>query len=97
MNPRVASTRTMSRQQQPPRAKCDQVVYEAIAKAAEIIVRGRCQVSSSTTNTHSSHITSSIGAAGVHSRRMGGSGSGVSSRFNLQIEEVDAVRWVTIL
>lgn len=90
----------MSRQQQPPRAKCDQVVYEAIAKAAEIIVRGRCQVSSSTTTTHSSHISSSVGTAharhatttGVHSRRMGGSGSGVSSRFNLQIEEVDAVR-----
>ena len=25
-----------------PRAKCDQVVYEAIAKAAEIIVLARC-------------------------------------------------------
>lgn len=26
-----------------PREKCDQVIYEAIAKAAEIIVHGRCQ------------------------------------------------------
>jgi hypothetical protein len=26
-----------------PRAKCDQVVYEAIAKVTEIIVRSRCE------------------------------------------------------
>ena len=39
--------RTMQPQQQPisgPRSKCDQVVYEAIAKACEIVVRGRCDV-----------------------------------------------------
>jgi hypothetical protein len=37
----------MQPQQQPisgPRSKCDQVVYEAIAKACEIVVRGRCDV-----------------------------------------------------
>ena len=35
-------------QQQPvdngPRAKCDQVVFEAIAKAAEIVVGSRCYI-----------------------------------------------------
>lgn len=30
-----------------PRSKCDQVVYEAIAKSCEIVVRGRCDVPSS--------------------------------------------------
>ena len=37
----------MQTQQQPisgPRSKCDQVVYEAIAKACEIVVRGRCDL-----------------------------------------------------
>lgn len=37
----------MQPQQQPisgPRSKCDQVVYEAIAKACEIVVRGRCDL-----------------------------------------------------
>lgn len=47
-----------------PRAKCDQVVWEAMAKAAEIIVGSRCPSSSS---------------------------SG-TSRFNLQLEEIPAVR-----
>ena len=34
-----------------PRAKCDQVVYETIAKAAEIIVRGRCHVDDNNDNS----------------------------------------------
>ena len=49
-----------------PRAKCDQVVYEAIAKAAEIIVHARCP----------------LAAAQKAS----------SSRFNLHVPELDAVR-----
>jgi hypothetical protein len=31
-------------QENGPRAKCDQVVFEAIAKAAEIIVGSRCWI-----------------------------------------------------
>lgn len=82
----------MSRQQQPPRAKCDQVVYEAIAKAAEIIVRGRCQVPSAPPN-HSHTSTSphrkstgmapSLGSSSiynVHGNTRHGSNVGVSSR-----------------
>mmetsp|Transcript_28753 Transcript_28753/g.52563 ORF Transcript_28753/g.52563 Transcript_28753/m.52563 type:complete len:858 (-) Transcript_28753:65-2638(-) len=56
-----------------PRAKCDQVVYEAIAKAAEIIVRSRCDIPRKSTPIKSNKPSS-------------------SSRFNLEVEEVDQVR-----
>ena len=65
-------------QQQPPisgpRSKCDAVVYEAIAKACEIVVRGRCDVPSSnaggggptsSSNANSSHQNSMLGASGA--------------------------------
>ena len=53
-----------------PRAKCDQVVYEAIAKACEIVVssRGNNNGTSAQPSPHS------------------------SSRFNLQLPEIQAVR-----
>lgn len=35
-----------------PRAKCDQVVFEAIAKAAEIVVASRCWIASSPADTN---------------------------------------------
>jgi len=38
-----------------PRSKCDQVVYEAIAKSCEIVVRGRCDIPSSTSSNNSSN------------------------------------------
>jgi hypothetical protein len=34
----------INQEQNGPRAKCDQVVFEAIAKAAEIIVGSRCWI-----------------------------------------------------
>ena len=116
-------------QQQPPisgpRSKCDAVVYEAIAKACEIVVRGRCDVSSSadagrtsSSNANSSNQNSMLGASGavivgsdrpVHGiyspqrgfHRQAGGGAGVggssgSSRFNLEVEEVAAVRCVRV-
>ena len=122
----------MQQPQQPPisgpRSKCDQVVYEAIAKACEIVVRGRCDVpSSNAAGTSSSNANSSsnqnsmLGASGaviVGSDRpvhgiyspqrgfhrqagAGGGGGGVggssgSSRFNLEVEEVAAVRCVCV-
>ena len=65
-------------QQQPPisgpRSKCDAVVYEAIAKACEIVVRGRCDVPSSnaagggptsSSKNNSSHQNSMLGASGA--------------------------------
>lgn len=33
-----------TQEQNGPRAKCDQVVFEAIAKAAEIVVASRCWI-----------------------------------------------------
>ena len=51
-----------------PRAKCDQVVFEAIAKAAEIIVTSRCPCASA-------------GGGGTTSQN---NGSAAGSRFNLQ-------------
>jgi len=61
-----------------PRGKCDQVVYETIAKAAEIIVRGRCQ-----TDERDKHAKNSNGGVST--------GSSIS-RFHLEVEEVDNVR-----
>ena len=114
-------------QQQPPisgpRSKCDQVVYEAIAKACEIVVRGRCDVPSaapagSGTSSSANNQNSMLGASGavivgsdrpVHGiyspqrgfhRQAGAGGGGVGgssgSRFNLEVEEVAAVRCVRV-
>ena len=83
-----------------PRAKCDQVVYEAIAKAAEIIVRGRCAHIPSPTNSinaNNGRPNSNNNSYSPFSSRtsMGSSGSGgSSSRFNLEVEEVEMVRYV---
>ena len=60
-----------------PRAKCDQVVYEAIAKAGEIIVHSRCQVPTNNKNSN---------------KRGNGSSSSSSSRFNIEVAEVENVR-----
>lgn len=131
----VAANQAMQQpqQQQPPpisgpRSKCDQVVYEAIAKACEIVVRGRCDVPSSApanaaaaaAGTSSPNQNSMLGASGgavivgsdrpVHGiyspqrgfhRQAGGGGGAVGgssgSRFNLEVEEVAAVRCVRLL
>ena len=52
---------TMQQQQQQqrqqrsgPRANCDQVVFEAIAKAAEIVVASRCKIESDPSSSPSS-------------------------------------------
>ena len=67
-----------------PRAKCDQVVYEAIAKAAETILTGRCRCDDSIGNG-----SRSISGQSMFNSKMG---SGASSRFHLEIEEVATVR-----
>ena len=62
-----------------PRAKCDQVIFEAIAKAAEIVVGSRCWIDSG----------NPFGAGG------GSNGSSNnSSRFNLLVPEIQGVRYV---
>lgn len=65
-----------------PRAKCDQVVYEAIAKAAEIIIRARCPISSDQKNPAKTSTSPAAAASGGTS----------STRFHLEVEEVESVR-----
>lgn len=67
-----------------PRAKCDQVVYEAIAKAAETILTGR----SSRCDNNDNHGYRNSSGQNMTTSKMGGA----SSRFHLEIEEVPAVR-----
>ena len=67
-----------------PRAKCDQVVYEAIAKAAETILTGRCKCDENSNNG-----SRSSSGQSMFNSKMGG---GTSSRFHLEIEEVATVR-----
>lgn len=103
-----------------PRSKCDQVVYEAIAKSCEIVVRGRCDIPTSTPQQNNLGVSTSglaSGAVIVGSDRPlhgiyspqrgfhkqysasaglggGGGGGGNGSRFNLEVSEVDSVRYV---
>lgn len=70
-----------------PRAKCDQVVFEAIAKACEIIVTSRrCSEYSSDGATRPPSSGWTTAGGGV-----GGSPSS-SSRFNLHVPEVARIR-----
>ena len=66
-----------------PRSQCDQVVFEALAKAAEIVVASRCWLGTT---------------PGGRGSRGGGSGSGSGNlgRFNLLVPEVPSVRYVSV-
>jgi hypothetical protein len=91
-----------------PRAKCDQVVYEAIAKVTEIIVRSRCEekdllyTTDASAGNHSAedHSTSDRTTnrtshnVGSYNNSSSNStiGSNSSARFNLEIEEVESIR-----
>lgn len=61
-----------------PRAKCETVIYEAFAKAAEIIVQSRCPLDG-------------IDAAAIMS---GNNKPSSSPRFNLHVPEIQDVRCV---
>ena len=71
-----------------PRAKCDRVVYEAIAKAAEIIVRGRCRCNNSTQHNNVSGSVANNNNTANNSPNTSHTGT----RFYLEIEEVPTVR-----
>ena len=73
-----------------PRVKCDQVVYEAIAKAGEIIVRSRCDIPDHPPNRN--NVTLRNSGHGSSSSTSNGSGSGSGSRFNIEVGEVESVR-----
>ena len=70
-----------------PRAKCDQVVFEAIAKAAEIVVGSRCYIGGA--NGDGNFNSSPFGGGGVNTNN---NNSSSGSRFNLMVPEVQGVR-----
>lgn len=69
-----------------PRAKCDQVIYEAICKGCEIIIHSRMGNTTTTTNTSTTASTASTASS------TGNSNATTTSRFNLQIPEIVGVR-----
>lgn len=72
-----------------PRAKCDQVVFEAIAKAAEIVVGSRCWIDPSNLQQQQQQ------QQNLYSINNSGNGTNSiasSSRFNLFVPEVQGVR-----
>ena len=75
-----------------PRAKCDQVMFEAIAKASEIIVNGRCASKQLGQYQHQlQQQQQQRGAMYGGSNYMPNNGSN-SSRFNLMVPEIASVR-----
>jgi len=72
-----------------PRAKCSQVVYEAIAKACEIVVRSRSSSLGVQVNSKSDN-----GITQVKSSSCSVGSGGTSGRFNIEIDEVPQVRSV---
>ena len=80
-----------------PKAKCDQVIYEAIAKSCEIAVRGRCTdlIDDSMTGSGDGRrgFLNYGGRNNNPSASNNNSGS-TSSRFNIEVDEVPNVRSV---
>jgi hypothetical protein len=71
-----------------PRAKCDQVVFEAIAKAAEIIVGSRCWIDPTNVAVQQHQQQQQH----FYNNGNGTSTIASSSRFNLFVLEVQGVR-----
>jgi Autophagy-related protein 13. len=70
-----------------PRTKCDQVMYEAIAKAAEIIVRGRCQLSPDEEEEDAKQNSSNY-----NNNSSNNNNNNSTSRFNLELPPIASVR-----
>ena len=83
-----------------PRAKCDQVIFEAIAKATEIVVNGRAAGGQTQRIFNHQHqqdlegdnIYSGGGHGHSNSNNNSSSSSSNSSRFNLTVPENPGVR-----
>lgn len=72
-----------------PRSKCDQVVFEALCKACEIIVGSRSSSTSNGSNNISMGGTAAYGGSnGINNN----SNATTSTRFNLQVPEIPGVR-----
>lgn len=100
----ATSTGNMTIETNGPRAKCDQVVFEAIAKAAEIVVGSRCWIDP--TNVAVQQQQQQHHQLNHHFYNTNNNGNGTSngngnvassSRFNLFVLEVQGVRYVCIL
>ena len=76
----AATATTSSIETNGPRAKCDQVVFEAIAKAAEIVVGSRCYIDPSTVTVNQLNNNNN------------NNNNSSTSRFNLLVPEVQGVR-----
>jgi hypothetical protein len=72
-----------------PRAKCDQVVFEAIAKAAEIVVGSRCWIDPTNMAIQQQQQQQ---PQLFYNNGNGTSNVASSSRFNLFVVEVQGVR-----
>lgn len=81
-----------------PRAKCDQVIFEAIAKASEIIVHGRSAGHQNQQYQHGGGNNAFLyNQAGKHmNNNMNMSIMNSSSRFNLMVPEIQGVRYVIL-
>jgi hypothetical protein len=67
-------------------SKCDQIIYEAITKACEIVVRGRC--TTNIDNDNNNHRNYYHGG----NQQSGRGGASVSGRFNIEVNEVSSIR-----
>jgi hypothetical protein len=87
------TTGTPSIETNGPRAKCDQVVFEAIAKAAEIVVGSRCWIDPVNPSSNHQKVVQhpNVGFGGNGGMAAAGN-TGSSSRFNLFVPEVQGVR-----
>lgn len=87
-HPYTVSTATtqLSIETNGPRAKCDQVVFEAIAKAAEIVVGSRCWIDPTGQQQQQQQQLYLVNNTAVSSNTAN------SSRFNLFVPEVQGVR-----
>ena len=85
-----------------PRTQCDQVVYEAMVKACEIVVCGRCNTATTdvANNNHNHRVVrqsscgSTYGKSLSQQQQQSAKQKGINSRFNLEIQEVPTVRQI---
>ncbi|KAI2502445.1 Autophagy-related protein 13 [Fragilaria crotonensis] len=80
-----------------PRAKCDQVIFEAMAKAAEIIVFARCPSLHYNNNNNGQHVAgpgmgSAMSNLTQQAATMSTATPTLSARFNLQVPEIAEIR-----
>eukprot|EP00536_Pseudo-nitzschia_multiseries_P006758 jgi/Psemu1/16013/gm1.16013_g len=79
--PSTTASRHSSSPSKGPRAQCDEVVFEAIAKAAEIVVASRCWIGEGSSNINSNSNSNNTSNGGSPSPSSTGSGSSILHRW----------------